>query len=239
MKKKYRKTPYNLLSLALLSFVLLSACSEETSTHSTPTISNEESQAEDEVLNPDEYTPENSIPTKSETPDRGDGLEPPGIAAPGLERDPAELTVDDIVPVCHNQKPQYIDLTDNYAQTYAHTADGLSFSGWLQFACNHEHESLGNERIFAILLKQPTTLKITLKSESPENSQIALYIRTTCEDPYSQQACAFVTGRGDTAQITEKLPAGIHYIFVDDFGPDDDTQQFSLSIQNVDMKQIS
>jgi len=136
------------------------------------------------------------------------------------------------VPGCHNQVPQILDLSSGTTTVQGDTSQGNGGTFWNFSDCPSSFETRGAEQIYAFTLLEPGTVTATASPIEPAMSKIGLYMRSDCEDRFSQMACGYGDDMSGTdATFTTDLDPGTYYLFVDDFiGSIDDPQTYELTV---------
>lgn len=144
-----------------------------------------------------------------------------------------ELRVDEVItPTCHGQVPGLLDLSSGMANATGNTANGSSGTRWQTYDCPFNLDTVGNEMIYAFALRTPGRVRATVVATAPDTSKVGLYLRTECEERYSQIQCAYDDGTGRDASFTADLPAGAYYLFVDDLAStQDEPQEYELLVE--------
>lgn len=133
-------------------------------------------------------------------------------------------------PSCHGQVPTTLGAwPSGVTVTADDTANGTPSTTWMGASCGAGMLTTGAERIYAFALNQADRVQIDVTAVTPSTSAFGVYVRSTCEDRFSEEACTEAVA--GAATLTADLPAGVHFVFVDDFsGATDTTQSFDLTI---------
>jgi len=144
-----------------------------------------------------------------------------------------DLRVDEVItPTCHGQVPGLLDLSSGMATAVGNTASGSSGTRWQTYDCPFNLDTVGNEMIYAFALREPRQVRVTAVATAPDTSKLGLYMRTDCEERYSQTQCAYDDGTGRDASFTATLAPGAYYLFVDDLAStQDEPQEFELLVE--------
>ncbi|PJB37616.1 MAG: hypothetical protein CO108_20680, partial [Deltaproteobacteria bacterium CG_4_9_14_3_um_filter_63_12] len=145
-----------------------------------------------------------------------------------------------LMPPCGDHIPQILDVSNGPAVVQGDTAMGASSELWMQQHCpNDAFQSRGKERAYAFALRNFSNVSINGQPTNPADSMMGVYVRTICDDSFSQvydeanhfAGCGYTDG-GVPATINWQYRPGAYYVFVDDFltSAGDGPQQFTLTV---------
>jgi len=138
-----------------------------------------------------------------------------------------------LTPGCYGQVPQVIDVSTGSVTLQGDTSTASNGTWAVESQCPQTaFMTTGAERSYAFALAQRKTVRITATPLTPADSELEIYLRSNCQDRYSQLACAYSPAGGITSTIQQELPAGGYTLFVDDFASvRDEAQTFTLTVE--------
>lgn len=137
-----------------------------------------------------------------------------------------------LIPACYGQVPQVIDVSSGSVTLQGDTSTASNGTWSVESDCPQTaFQTTGKERSYAFALAERATVRITATPISPSTSELEVYVRSNCQDRYSQLACAYSPG-SVSATLQQEFPAGGYTIFVDDFAAvRDEAQTFTLTVE--------